>query len=144
MTTKFQPGQRVFHRTLFAHATIVGRLPQAGVAGYYVNREGSPSDPRGYTNKWSEHYLEAAPLTPETVKANPTALDTQIGGDHYKSMKIQPIEYAMANKLNPCEFNVVKYVSRHRNKNGLQDLIKAKHMIDVLIALEYTTTATTN
>lgn len=65
------------------------------------------------------------------------ALETQEGGTHYKEMKIQPIEYAMANNLNPCEFNVLKYISRHRNKNGIEDLRKAKHMIDLLIALEY-------
>lgn len=66
-----------------------------------------------------------------------SALATQEGGTHYKEMKIQPIEYAMANKLNACEFNVLKYISRHRNKNGVEDLRKAKHMIDLLIALEY-------
>ena len=49
----------------------------------------------------------------------------------------QPIEYAMANELNACEFNVLKYLSRHRKKGGKEDLEKAKHMLDLLIALEY-------
>lgn len=66
-----------------------------------------------------------------------TALESQEGGTHYKEMKIQPIEYAMANNFNACEFNILKYVSRHRNKNGAEDLRKAKHMIDLLLALEY-------
>ena len=66
-----------------------------------------------------------------------SALAIQEGGTHYKEMKIQPVEYAMANGLNICEANVVKYISRHRRKGGLQDLEKAKHMIDLLIELEY-------
>lgn len=65
------------------------------------------------------------------------ALERQEGGSHYKDMKIQPIEYAMANELNACEFNVLKYLSRHRRKGGKEDLEKAKHMLDLLIALEY-------
>lgn len=65
------------------------------------------------------------------------ALERQEGGTHYKDMKIQPIEYAMANELNACEFNVLKYLSRHRKKGGKEDLEKAKHMLDLLIALEY-------
>jgi len=65
------------------------------------------------------------------------ALDVQVGGDHYKKMKIQPIEFCQLNELNACETAVIKYVSRHRNKNGLQDLNKAKHYIDLLIDFEY-------
>ena len=68
---------------------------------------------------------------------NKSALDTQVGGGHYKDMKIQPIEFAQANELNPCEFSVLKYICRHRRKNGLEDLEKAKHFLDLLIDLEY-------
>ena len=64
--------------------------------------------------------------------------DYQIGGDHYKKLKIQPTEYIMANGLNWCEGNAVKYITRHRIKGeGLQDLLKAKHYIDLCIELEY-------
>jgi len=59
-------------------------------------------------------------------------LDTQVGGDHYKKLAIQPIEYAMKNKLDPCQANVVKYVTRFRDKNGLIDLEKAEHYIQML------------
>ena len=65
------------------------------------------------------------------------ALDTQISGDHYKRFVIQPVEFCQKNKLNYCEANVIKYVCRHRNKNGKEDLQKAKHYIDLLIQLEY-------
>ena len=64
-------------------------------------------------------------------------LNTQIGGNHYKNLKIQPIEYIMANNLNYCQGDVIKYISRYKFKNGLEDLKKAKHYIDILIQLEY-------
>lgn len=59
--------------------------------------------------------------------------DYQIGGNHYKKEKIQPIEYIMSNELDFCEGNVVKYITRWRHKNGLEDLQKARHYIDFLI-----------
>ena len=60
-------------------------------------------------------------------------LDVQHGGGHYKDRAIQPIEYIMSNNLNFCEGNVVKYVTRHRSKNGREDLEKAKHYVEFLI-----------
>tara|TARA_R100001143_G_scaffold39604_1_gene36247 strand:+ start:220 stop:450 length:231 start_codon:yes stop_codon:yes gene_type:complete len=66
------------------------------------------------------------------------ASQQQVGGDHYKECKIQPTEYIMANDLNFCEGNVIKYVTRHRIKGeGLQDLLKARHYINLCIELEY-------
>ena len=62
--------------------------------------------------------------------------ENQVGGDHYKETAIQPIEYIHANKLDYIEGNIVKYISRWRNKNGLQDLLKIKEYIDILIELE--------
>lgn len=64
------------------------------------------------------------------------AKDIQIGGNHYKDMKIQPIEYILENNLGYCEANVIKYVTRWRSKNGVEDLRKAKHYIDILIERE--------
>ena len=60
--------------------------------------------------------------------------DIQIGGSHYKDLKIQPIDYILGNQLGYCEANVVKYVSRWQSKGGIDDLRKAKHYIDFLIA----------
>jgi hypothetical protein len=68
------------------------------------------------------------------MQANP--LDVQVGGGHYKDLKIQPIEYIHANNLGYCEANVVKYISRWKSKGGLQDLEKVKHYVDLLIKLE--------
>lgn len=64
------------------------------------------------------------------------ALMKQVGGSHYKDKAIQPIEYIHANKMGFCEGNVVKYITRWREKNGLADLEKAKHYIEMLIDLE--------
>jgi hypothetical protein len=75
---------------------------------------------------------------------NNSALDVQIGGSHYKDFKIQPIEFIHANNLPYCEANVIKYVSRWKTKNGLADLLKAKHYIDLLIELEGLNKGTTN
>lgn len=86
---------------------------------------------------WYNDVIWCGTLTKEDIDWMKKALETQEGGDHYKSMKIQPIEYAMANGFNMCEGNVLKYISRHRRKNGREDLEKAKHMIDLLIEMEY-------
>lgn len=61
------------------------------------------------------------------------ALETQIGGNHYKDMNIQPLEFIMANNMPYCEANIIKYVCRYKSKNGLQDLLKARHYLDILI-----------
>jgi hypothetical protein len=60
----------------------------------------------------------------------------QVGGTHYK-MKIQPIEYIEANKLDYHEANVVKYISRHRNKNGKEDIEKAIWYLNRILEIEY-------
>ena len=65
------------------------------------------------------------------------ASKTQVGGDHYKNMVIQPVEFIHRNKIGYIEGSVIKYVCRHRSKNGRQDLEKAKHFIDLLIEKEY-------
>jgi hypothetical protein len=70
------------------------------------------------------------------VTATTGALNVQVGGDHYKKMKIQPIEYIHANNLPFIEGNIVKYITRWREKNGLKDLEKVKHYVDLLIDLE--------
>jgi hypothetical protein len=64
------------------------------------------------------------------------AVAQQIGGSHYKDMPIQPVEYIHANGIGFCEGAVIKYISRWKNKNGVEDLKKARHFIDLLIELE--------
>ena len=63
--------------------------------------------------------------------------DKQVGGDHYQTMKIQPAEFVNKNKLLFAEGNAIKYICRHVNKGGKQDLEKAKHYIDMIIERDY-------
>lgn len=65
------------------------------------------------------------------------ALDIQVGGSHYKRMKIQPVEFCHANGLDYFQGAVVKYICRFRNKGGKQDLEKVIHFVNLLIELEY-------
>ena len=63
------------------------------------------------------------------MKGSP--LDKQVGGDHY-ACNIQPIEYVLANNIGFCEGSVVKYITRWKDKGGVQDLDKAMHYIEIL------------
>lgn len=65
-----------------------------------------------------------------------SALNTQIGGSHYKDLPIQPVEFIERNNLGFCAGNVIKYVCRYKNKNGIEDLKKAKHYLELLIEIE--------
>lgn len=60
-----------------------------------------------------------------------TAKDIQIGGSHYKDMVIQPGEFIRANGIGWYEGNAIKYVCRHKAKNGKQDLEKAIHYLQL-------------
>jgi hypothetical protein len=70
------------------------------------------------------------------VVGEASPLQVQVGGDHYKKYKIQPVEYVHANSIPFIEGSIIKYVTRWRDKNGVKDLEKAKHFIDLLIDLE--------
>jgi hypothetical protein len=73
----------------------------------------------------------------EMVSDYSNPLNVQVDGDHYKIMAIQPIEFCQKNNLNFCESNVIKYVCRHRNKNGARDIRKAIHNLQLLLSMEY-------
>lgn len=68
---------------------------------------------------------------------NKNPLQTQVGGNHYKDLKIQPIEFIHANNLDFMAANVVKYVVRAKNKNGAQDIRKAIHYCQLILKLDY-------
>jgi hypothetical protein len=65
------------------------------------------------------------------------ALNKQEGGDHYKSMKIQPVEFITANNIGFLEGNVIKYICRHETKNGAEDIRKAIHYCELLLQTKY-------
>jgi hypothetical protein len=68
----------------------------------------------------------------EALKAN----DVQVAGTHYKNKSIQPWDYIVDNNLGYLEGNIVKYVSRWKDKGGLDDLKKARHYLDKLIEVQ--------
>jgi len=67
------------------------------------------------------------------------AKDIQIGGNHYSKYVIQPTEFIHKNNIGFIEGNILKYIIRYKDKNGIEDLKKAKHYIDLLIEMEYGT-----
>jgi hypothetical protein len=71
---------------------------------------------------------------PEAVTKS--ALEVQVAGDHYRKMKIQPVEYIHKNGIPFIEGCIIKYASRWRDKGGIKDLEKIKHFADLLIELE--------
>lgn len=64
-------------------------------------------------------------------------LKRQVGGEHYKKMGIQPAVFIAANKLHFFEGSVIKYVCRHREKGGAEDIKKAIHYLQMILELEY-------
>jgi hypothetical protein len=65
-----------------------------------------------------------------------SAFDEQAGGNHYLELAIQPVEFIHKNNIPYIEGNVIKYVTRWRNKGGRADLHKAKHYINLLLEME--------
>ena len=93
-----------------------------------VNSETNTTTPPAQTELHTE---ETKPIQQEGK-----ATDTQIGGNHYTKPAIQPMRYSMENGLDALQHTVIKYVTRFRDKNGIEDLEKAKHCIDMLIEFE--------
>ena len=87
----------------------------------------------------SEYQSSACSFPSEqtTADTSKTALNIQVGGEHYKQMKIQPVEYIHANSLSFLEGNVVKYITRHKTKNKAQDIRKIIHYCTLILQLEY-------
>lgn len=71
------------------------------------------------------------------AQENKSALETQVGGNHYKDLKIQPIEFIHANGLDFLTGNIIKYATRHRKKNGAEDVKKIIHYANLILELEY-------
>lgn len=90
---------------------------------------GRPSD---QANSLSDRH---PPTENPPVNDKPNALTDQVGGNHYRAMAIQPMEFSMANNWDACAHTILKYLARHRQKNGLEDLRKARHCIDLRLQL---------
>lgn len=73
---------------------------------------------------------------PEFIKIDDSPLATQVGGAHYKTLKIQPVEFCHRNGIPFMEGCVIKYVTRWRAKGGIEDLKKARHFLEMMIQFE--------
>ena len=88
---------------------------------------------------WSASVKEQAGFKKINLKKEARmATDKQVGGDHYKSCKIQPVDYIVQNDLTFLEGNVVKYITRHRRKGeGAKDIEKVIHYAEMILEMEY-------
>ena len=76
-------------------------------------------------------------LRDSDISPKPTsAISEQVGGSHYKNFAIQPVEFIHKNGIGFIEGCAIKYLCRWRRKNGVEDLKKARHFIDMLIEME--------
>jgi hypothetical protein len=78
-----------------------------------------------------ERYLEKLAMQAKNPK------EKQVGGDHYAKMAIQPVDFIEENNLTFLQGNVIKYIVRHQDKHGKQDLLKAIHYIELMIERHY-------
>jgi len=94
-----------------------------------------------HTDMWTGRPYTLSQINPVNRKGvsmrERGALGSQVGGSHYKDMIIQPIEYCQKNGLGYCESTAIKYISRHKKKNGKEDILKAIHVLNLLLELEY-------
>lgn len=82
-------------------------------------------------------YREVSDAVAKRNQAERAAMQGQVGGNHYSKMAIQPIEFINANNLSYMQGNVIKYICRYKDKNGIEDLKKARHYIDMILEKEY-------
>lgn len=135
---KFSPGDKVIlaYPECEAHKAIedfIGYVEEAYETECTIYKD-DPNE--GFWVKNSE--IELISKAAVAVVTEPkSALDKQVSGNHYKDCGIQPIEYIHANGLSYFQGNVVKYVTRYKDKAGKADLEKAIHYLELMIELEY-------
>jgi hypothetical protein len=76
--------------------------------------------------------VQSTPGQLPVLPSPPEWANRQVGGNHYRTLAIQPLTYIIANRLKFAEGNIVKLVSRYRDKGGLEDLDKLIHYAQVL------------
>ena len=79
--------------------------------------------------KWKSNAFEPSP----NLFKKDSPFEIQVGGEHYKTLPIQPVEFILANNLGFCEGNIIKYTVRYNQKGGVEDLKKVIHYAQMLI-----------
>lgn len=132
-------------KMLRAGATVKDIVKKLKVSNSYVylvrGEDERVYNLKPYPNKVADAYFDPElnnepemPIAPLPETLDP--LKVQVGGNHYKDMPIQPVEFIHANGIPYIEGAVIKYVCRWRNKNGMDDLQKAAHFLELLMQLE--------
>ena len=131
-TNKFKVGDEVeivkLDKTIKHFGGIKGVLSPVGTKTFvtYVNVTGEEVEID--EDIYSYHADDLTLIKNEALESKPyNPLKAQEGGGHYKNRGTQPLEYTMKNNLSFCEGNVVKYISRYKSKNGIEDLAKVIH-----------------
>lgn len=119
--------QSMHDATLDADPHLPGILQSMVSPPYEPPAITSTTDTRGYLKDHPSPVFFPAAAKEHDAYAN------QVGGDHYRRMKIQPLQIAIANGLGGAEHSILKYIMRHPYKGGLKDLYKARHVLDILI-----------
>ena len=134
MSTHHQHGDLVFpaggQRDVMYFCAKCGKAHMLGYEGCDGLREAPAPGPVVLLND-KHSTAPGVPLDP--LKP---ASERQVGGDHYTKLKIQPMRYSLANRLDAAQHTIIKYVTRFRDKGGLADLQKARHTLDLLIEYE--------
>ena len=99
----------------------------------------NPEEDRGWSQESYRNYMKRRDAEEQMIREEqtPKATDKQVGGNHYKDCKIMPIEYITKNNLDFLEGNVVKYITRHKLKGGVEDIKKVIHYAELILELKY-------
>lgn len=138
--SKFKVGGRIICtvNTPVCGEGFIGYLIDRSENGHWrVSSKNLPEHVVSLLESEMELLSDSAGATTEIQSIRSSALDKQVSGNHYKDCGIQPIEYIHANGLNYFEGNAVKYITRHRKKNGKADIEKAIHYLELLLEMEY-------
>lgn len=110
-----------------SHTMSVRSSPLAGPPVYKSIQTPDPFETKAPT----ANTKEASIYDPDKI---------QVGGNHYAKQKMQPIELVMANEMGFCEGSALKYICRHQDKGGAEDIKKAIHYLQLLLKHKYGTT----
>jgi len=99
----------------------------------------NPEEDRGWSRESYRNYMKRRDAEEQLLKEERVikATHKQVGGNHYKDCKIMPIEYITKNNLDFLEGNVVKYITRHKLKGGVEDIKKVIHYAELILELKY-------
>ena len=128
---KFKVGDEVeivkLDKTIAHFGGAGGILSPIGTKTYITYVDVTGKEVESDKDVYSYHAYDLVLVNDKTETQVYNPLIAQEGGGHYKDRGIQPLEYTMKNNLSFCEGNVVKYISRYKSKNGIEDLAKVIH-----------------